>query len=122
MSNPSPPSRTGLIVVLGAALVALALKCAWALNSSGSSDLVFFYLFAQQLDQTSLAELYRSNPMFNHTPLTASFLRGLFWLAQGQFPAFSSAFRIVTSFADLGLLAGLLYVRRLTGRPPWWAL
>src|SRR4051812_19244813 len=121
---PTPASRpqTGLLIVLAAALVGFALKCAWALTSQGSSDLVFFYIYAEQLSKTGLAEVYRSDPMFNHTPLTALFLRALFAISQGQFPAFSSAFRVVTAFADVGLLAGLLYVRRLTRRPPWWAL
>src|SRR4051794_11145411 len=110
MSQTTTSKQTGLILVLGAALVAFALKCAWALNSFGTSDIVIFSTFAKQLAQTGLAETYRNNLMFNHTPLTALLLRGLYAASHGNDLAFASGFRIMTALADLGSVAALLFV------------
>src|SRR4051812_18798248 len=122
MFEPTAPRHTGLMLVLGAALVAFAVKCAWALNSFGTSDLLIFSTFAKQLAETGLAETYRNNTMFNHTPLTALLLRGLYAASGGDFAAFASGFRIITALADLGSIAALLFVQRRTARPAWWVL
>jgi hypothetical protein len=122
MSQSTAHQQTGLILVLGAALLAFAVKCAWALNSFGTSDLFIFSTFAKQLAETGLAETYRNNSMFNHTPLTALLLRGLYAASKGDFAAFASGFRIITALADLGSVAALLFVQRRTARPAWWVL
>lgn len=122
MSQPAPPNHTGLLLVLGAALLAFAVKCGWALNSFGTFDLGLFSLFAKQLTETGLVETYRHNALFNHTPLTALLLRGLHSASGGDFRAFASGFRILTALADLAAVAALLLVKRATGRPAWWVL
>lgn len=122
MSDTTAPRQTGLILVLGAALVAFALKCGWALNSFGTFDLGLFSLFGKQLTAIGLAETYRHNELFNHTPLTALFLRGMHAASGGDTGAFASGFRILTALADLATVAALLVVKRTTGRPAWWVL
>ena len=122
MSLQEPTQRYGLLLVIGAAVVATALKCAWAWGSSGSCDTVLFFLFGQALEHTTLAQMYLNSPMFNHTPLTGWIVRSLYAAADGDYLGFAAGLRVLSIVADLGVVAGLLYLKRLTGRPPWWAL
>ena len=122
MSLETPRRNHGLLLVWGAALLAAALKVGWIFTSSGTCDTVLFFLFGKALDHSTLAEMYRTSPMFNHTPLTGCAVRALYRLVGGDYFAFAAGIRLASVAADLGILGGLLYLRRLTGKPAWWAL
>ncbi len=134
--SPSPQRPLWLLIVLLATIVGAALKAAWALNSIGTSDIAIFFAFGEALHKSSLAEMYTNYPMFNHTPLTGWLMEALFRISGGGslqaeaspearlavLLAFASGLRLLCVGADLGVVAGLLYLKKVTGRPPWWAL
>src|SRR5260370_42645446 len=80
MSGPTRDLRTALIVAL--ALVAMTLKLAIAYNTIGTNDAVFFYGFAKVLNEHGLQWTYEHSCYFNHPPLTAYYLRGIFALTE----------------------------------------
>jgi hypothetical protein len=114
--------NAGLLLVLLAALLATTVKIAWALHSAGSCDVVFFFGYGQALGDATLAQLYAGDPMFNHTPATGLLAAALYRMARAEYATFAALFRLISIAADLGLIAALLWLRRRTGRPPWWAL
>lgn len=114
--------NTGLLLVLLAALLATAAKLAWAFHSTGSRDMVAFFEFGKAYDHVSLLQMYDWLAVFNHTPATALFVKALYRLHWSNPAAFAATFRLVQVIADLGTVGALLQVRRLTGRPTWWAL
>ena len=68
--------------VLSFALAALFLKLAIAYNTIGTNDAVIFYGFAKVLNQHSLGWTYQHSTYFNHPPLTAYYLRGIYFLTE----------------------------------------
>ena len=78
--NPTRDLRTTCIVAL--ALVAMTLKLAIAYNTIGTNDAVFFYGFAKVLSEHGLEWTYQHSRYFNHPPLTAYYLRGIFALTE----------------------------------------
>ncbi len=123
-SPPAAPSRFKMAHwVLVAALLAVALKVAWATNSIGSDDILSFYKFARVLDRTGLCVLYTIDPHFNHTPLTGGLLMILSRLSGGEAFTFATLLRLVGIVADLAVVLGLLRWRKaLADQPPWWSL
>src|SRR5437763_16893317 len=78
--SPTRDLRTIFIVAL--ALVAMTLKLAIAYNTIGTNDAVFFYGFAKVLSEHGLQWTYEHSRYFNHPPLTAYYLRGIFALTE----------------------------------------
>src|SRR5207244_5854566 len=78
--NPNRDLRATCIIAL--ALVALTLKLAIAYNTIGTNDAVVFYGFAKVLSQHSLEWTYQHSRYFNHPPLTAYYLRGIYALTE----------------------------------------
>src|SRR5438105_9818145 len=78
--NSAHDTRRLVIVVL--ALIALGLKLAIAYNTIGTNDAVFFYGFAKVLSQHSLEWTYQHSRYFNHPPLTAYYLRGIYFVTE----------------------------------------
>ncbi len=101
---------------------ATAIKWTWALFSMGTCDAVFFFLFAKELTHASLAELYRTSDLFNHTPFTGYLMVGLLKLANGEYGTFAAYLRLLSILADISVVLGLVQMRRRFGTPPWWAL
>src|SRR3954447_26991898 len=122
MSLPPLRQNAGLLLVVLAALLATAVKIAWALHSAGSCDVVFFFGYGEALGHSTLAQLYARDAMFNHTPATGLLTATLYRLARAEYAPFAALFRFIQIAADLGVIAALLWLRRRTGRPPWWAL
>ncbi len=114
-------SRRETLAVFGILAAATILKIAWALSSIGSSDTWIFYHFGTVLQRSPLRALYQV-PIFNHTPLTGVFVRTLFAISHGNLQDFATLLRIPGILADVGLVMGMWHVRRVTGRPPLWAL
>jgi uncharacterized membrane protein len=115
--------------VLMAAVIALVTKLAIAWNTFGTNDVLVFYLFGRTIAENGLEAMYRTTVLFNHPPLTAYYLRGIFELQRlpavenlgvtfpflVRLPGIVSDFIVVWLLVDLG--------QRLPRfRVPTWAL
>lgn len=123
--NPTRDLRTVFVVTL--ALVALTVKLAIAFNTIGTNDTVVFYGFAKVLSQHSLGWTYAHSRYFNHPPLTAYFLRGIFALTEQQWCQglgihFPFLLRLPGILADFGVVLILLRLAKDRVRVPTWAL
>ena len=112
------PERLVLLV----ALLAAAAKCFCAATTSGTLDVVCFREFGRIISAEGLIALYRKLPIFNHTPLVGTFTSVLFDATGGRDVPFRLLLRLPGIAADLGAVVALLWLRRKTGRPAWWAL
>lgn len=75
------PSQTNLspnVWIVAGAFLALVLKLSIALNTQGTNDTYFFNLFARDITEHGLEWTYAHRPMFNHPPLTAYYLQGIY--------------------------------------------
>src|SRR5213592_4583006 len=95
--NPNRDLRTTCIIAL--ALIAMALKLAIAYNTIGTNDAVFFYGFAKVLSEHGLEWTYQHSRYFNHPPLTAYYLRGIYALTEQRWSGHRNSFPISASFA-----------------------
>src|SRR5205823_5758048 len=115
------------VIVLGLALVALTLKLAIAYNTIGTNDAVIFYGFAKVLNGHSLEWTYAHSRYFNHPPLTAYFLRGIFCLTEQKWCQdfgihFPFLLRLPGIIADFLVVLILLQFRKIDIQIPTWAL
>jgi Gpi18-like mannosyltransferase len=78
----SPTRDLGRVFVIALALVAMTLKLAIAYNTIGTNDAVIFYGFAKVLNEHGLEWTYAHSRYFNHPPLTAYYLRGIYLLTE----------------------------------------
>ena len=111
--------RTLVLILLG---LATAVKTLWAVTSSGTCDPMLFYFFGKAMQHRSMATLYEGGAIYNHTPLTGWLAHQLCNVTHDYYPTFAAILRIACILADVGVVLGLLYVRKLTGKPPYWAL
>src|SRR5437764_15428307 len=123
--SPTRDLRTTLIVAL--ALVAAALKIAIAYNTIGTNDAVFFYGFAKVLNEHGLEWTYAHSRYFNHPPLTAYFLRGVFVLTEQRWCQdlgihFPFLLRLPGIMADFLVVLILLQTSKREIRIPTWPL
>lgn len=117
--------HTTCIVAL--ALIALSLKLAIAYNTIGTNDAVFFYSFARALNQHGLEWTYQHSRHFNHPPLTAYYLRGIYALTEQRWCQdigihFPFLLRLPGIIADFLVILILLRVRKIDIQIPTWAL
>src|SRR5882762_4365036 len=123
--NPNRDLRTTCIIAL--ALVALTLKLAIAYNTIGTNDVVFFYGFAKVLSEHGLEWTYQHSRYFNHPPLTAYYLRGIFALTEQPWCQdlgihFPFLLRLPGIIADFLVVLVLLRMTKTDLRIPTWAL
>jgi hypothetical protein len=118
---PETDKRSALLVLLLLGL-ATALKALWALHSGGTCDPILFFTFARELQHVPLPYLYQNSGLFNHTPLTACFIKELYVAVNGQYGLFAAALRLLCIGADLAVVLALLQRRQTRGTPAWWAL
>src|SRR5438270_6377426 len=123
--SPTRDLRTTFIVAL--ALVAMTIKLAIAYNTIGTNDAVTFYGFAKVLNEHGLQWTYEHSRYFNHPPLTAYFLRGIFLiterpLVQDLGVHFPFLLRLPGIIADFLTVLVLLQFRKLNIVIPTWAL
>ena len=123
--SPTRDLRTTFDVAL--ALVAMTLKLALAYNTIGTNDAVFFYGFAKVLNEHGLEWTYAHSRYFNHPPLTAYFLRGIFLLTEQKWCQdvgihFPFLLRLPGIIADFLVVLILLQFRKIDIRIPTWAL
>src|SRR2546430_520559 len=123
--NPNGDLRATCIIAL--ALVALTLKLAIAYNTIGTNDAVVFYGFAKVLSQHSLEWTYQHSRYFNHPPLTAYYLRGIYALTEQRWCQdfgvhFPFLLRLPGIIADFLVVLVLLRISKTDFRVPAWAL
>ncbi len=123
--NPKCDLRSAIIVSL--ALIALTLKLAIAYNTIGTNDAVIFYGFARVLSQHGLEWTYAHSIYFNHPPLTAYFLRGIYALTEQRWCQdlgihFLFLLRLPGVIADFLVVLILLQFNKIDIRIPTWAL
>src|SRR4030095_6028930 len=123
--GPTRDLRTTFIISL--ALVAMTLKLALAYNTIGTNDAVFFYGFAKVLNEHGLQWTYEHSRYFNHPPLTAYFLRGIFTITEQPWCQdlgihFPFLLRLPGIIADFLVVLVLLQFRKINIRIPIWAL
>src|SRR5438046_10236005 len=109
--SPTRDLRTAFVV--GLALVAMTLKLAIAYNTIGTNDAVFFYGFAKVLSEHGLEWTYQHSRYFNHPPLTACYLRGIYALTEQRWCQyigihFTFLLRLPVIIADFLLVSLLL--------------
>ena len=113
--------------ILALALVALTLKLTIAYNTIGTNDAVFFYGFAKVLSQHSLEWTYQHSRYFNHPPLTAYYLRGIYFVTEQRWCQdlgvhFPFLLRLPGIIADFLVVLVLLRITKTCLRIPTWAL
>jgi Glycosyltransferase family 87 len=123
--SPTRDLRTVFVVAL--ALIAMTLKLAIAYNTIGTNDVVFFYGFARVLSEHGLQWTYEHSRYFNHPPLTAYFLQGIFFLTEHQWCQdlgihFPFLLRLPGIIADFLVVLILLRMSKTDLRIPTWAL
>lgn len=128
--SPGELSSAAKLLLWSVALIAAALKLYCAATTYGSGDVTSFHRFGAIIDRAGLAEMYRLDSYFNHTPITGHFVAWLVALATHLTPAapdivprsFPFLLRLPSIAADAIALVFLVNFRRVTGRPAVWAL
>jgi Gpi18-like mannosyltransferase len=123
--SPTRDLRSAFIIAL--ALVATTLKLTIAYNTIGTNDAVFFYGFAKVLNEHGLEWTYAHSRYFNHPPLTAYFLRGIFLQTEQRWCQdlgvhFPFLLRFPGIVADFFVVVILLQLRKIDILIPTWAL
>ncbi len=115
------------IWVIGAAALASLLKLYLAYVTFGTNDVLSFILFARALTAHDLQWTYATLPTFNHPPMIAYFLRGMWYI--DHYPSlrdlhlFPFLLRLPGIIADFVVVLVLLRLRRQGHlRLPTWAL
>src|SRR5436189_4129242 len=119
--------RTAFWVAI-AALLAAAVKGAIAWNTIGTNDVVTFYQFGRSLQDHGLEWTYLHDISFNHPPLTAYFLIGIYNLAHLPFLqentiSFPFLLRLPGIVADLITVWAVFQIgKSVESKVPTWAL
>ena len=110
------------VLVLVIAVLALAAKIYCAATTLGTTDTLLFGGFGRYIAQEGLINMYLKTPLFNHLPLVGDYV-GLISIWSGHSAQrFAFLNRLPGILADLAVVLALLWIRRRTGQPPWWAL
>src|SRR5256886_4101583 len=122
-----PNRDTRAIFIIALALVARPLNLAIAYNAIGTNDAVFFYGSAKVLKEHGLEWTYQHSRYFNHPPLTAYYLRGIYALTEQRWCQdfgvhFPFLLRLPGIIADFLVVLVLLQFRKIDIRIPTWAL
>jgi hypothetical protein len=123
----NPKRDLSTVFVIALALVALTLKLSIAYNTIGTNDAVFFYGFAKVLSEHGLEWTYQHSRYFNHPPLTAYYLRGIYALTEQRWCQdigvhFPFLLRLPGIIADFLVVMVLLRISKTEFRVPTWAL
>jgi hypothetical protein len=111
-----------------AALLAAVVKAAIAWNTIGTNDVITFYQFGRSLQDHGLEWTYLHDISFNHPPLTAYFLRGIYNLTQLPFLqentiTFPFLLRFPGIVADLITVWAVFQIAKsLQSKLPGWVL
>jgi len=115
------PMKKPEIVILLLALLATVAKLYCASTTIGSADVFYFHEFGKVIADQGVVKIYE-NPIFNHPPLLGTYLGFAYEWAGPKEKLFAFYIRLPGILADLAVVLALLWVKRQTGRPSWWAL
>lgn len=115
--------------IIVCALFAAGIKMVIAYCTIGTNDVVSFYFFGKSLIDHGLEETYKSMISFNHPPLTAYYLRAIFylqrlpWFQENQI-SFPFLLRLPGIVADLVVVFLLVRIRKQESQfqVPAWVL
>lgn len=108
-------------IVFIAALATLAkLYCAW--TTVGTMDVVCFREFGRYISDHDAIAIYSAIPIFNHTPLVGTMASLIYDATASHLNLFPFFCRLPGILADLASILVLLWLKRRTGKPEWWAL
>jgi hypothetical protein len=109
--------------IYAAALVATALKLCIAFNTFGTNDVGSFYIFAQAVHDHGLEWTYANRGAFNHPPLAAYMLSGMYALDIPALQRYGVTFPFILRFpgiiSDLVVVIALTRLRRELALPTW---
>ncbi len=109
-------------LILVIALLATAAKLYCAATTLGAIDVLLFEGLARYISMHGVIDLYMHNRIFNHPPILGDYI-GLTWdMAGGNEQKLAFFTRLPGIIADLAVVILVLWIRRQTGRPPWWAI
>jgi len=120
-------SRSRNLWIVALALIALMLKLMIAFNTIGTNDAATFYCFGKALNENGLEWTYRHSMYFNHPPLIAYYLRGIYALTEQRWCQdigihFPFLLRLPGIIADFLVVLVLLRLTKTDLRIPTWAL
>lgn len=110
-------SARRLTAVLAVAWLALAVKLILAMVTTGSNDVGTFFRFGTYIREHGLGAMYRSDPEFNHLPLT-----GIYCALTVTLPWFPFWIRLPGIVADFVTVRAVLRAGVGGRTPPLWAL
>ncbi len=115
--------------IIEAAGLALLIKLVIAWNTFGTNDVITFYIFGEWLAHHGLEWTYQHTILFNHPPLTAVFLRSIYWLCnlpllQTLGVSYPFLLRLPGILADFVVVLLLVSLNRRSSvcKIPCWAL
>lgn len=76
------PKSAAPLIFAAAVTLGTVLKIHCASTTYGTNDTGLFQLYGQAVYEAGLEETYRTSQHFNHTPVLAMVLVGLFWLSK----------------------------------------
>src|ERR1043166_4190240 len=115
------------IWIVAITAVAFIIKAYIAWTTLGTNDVTSFHQFAKALTEHGIEWTYRHDTSFNHPPLTAYFLRGIYSLDNQPFcrqygitfPFLLRLPGIVADFVVILILLGLQYSKPNLRLPTW---
>ena len=127
---PRPATRKEVYFVIIAALIGAALKLYCAATTLGTNDVKLNFDFGRDIYRYGLDSMYHSNVLFNHTPVTGSFVCLAYALASKlnppgsvhQYQYFPLILRFPMIIADFLVVLIMLKIREKIGKPPLWAM
>lgn len=105
-------SRATTWLVVSAALLAALFKiyCAW--TTFGTTDVYLLYIYAKSIIDHGLEATYRSTTLFNHTPLTASYITTACAISEAWKIPFPFLIKLPCIIADFLVVLVLLAARK----------
>jgi len=121
MEGASMKSKPQLLVLI-IALLAMTAKIYCAATTLGTTDVLLFQGFGRFIAREGLIKLYLKTQLFNHPPLLGCYIGQVYRWAGDDTQLFAFLTRLPGILSDFIVVLLLLWIRKRTGRPPWWAL
>jgi hypothetical protein len=110
------------LMVLVVALLAMAAKIYCAATTIGTCDVLYFSYYGHFLWEEGVVDTYNHIQLFNLPPSLGNYVGLIHYLAAGNMQRFALYQRLPGIAADFLVVLLVLWIRRRTGRPPWWAI
>lgn len=110
------------LLVLIVALLAMAAKIYCAATTYGTVDVAHFNYYGHFISNEGVVNTYNDVKIFNLPPLLGNYIGFIHERSAGDLRRFALYQRLPGIVADLLVVLLVLWIRRRTGRPPWWAI